>query len=83
MKKKSFLLSFLILLTLFSLVGCKKHSSGEALSKVTLNEVAHSIFYAPQYVAIQEGWITDLAVAPHDSTVLTLPIASFELPKKE
>ncbi|MFR5116713.1 MAG: beta-galactosidase domain 4-containing protein [Eubacterium sp.] len=30
-------------------------------------------------VAIQEGWITDLAVAPHDSTVLTLPIASFEL----
>ena len=55
MKKKSFLLSFLILLTLFSLVGCKKHSSGEALSKVTLNEVAHSIFYAPQYVAIQEG----------------------------
>lgn len=30
-------------------------------------------------VAIQEGWITDLAVAPHDSTVLTLPIAPFEL----
>lgn len=59
MKKKSFLLSFLILLTLFSLVGCKKHSSGEALSKVTLNEVAHSIFYAPQYVAIQEGYFAE------------------------
>lgn len=25
------------------------------LTKVTLNEVAHSIFYAPQYVAIEEG----------------------------
>ena len=24
------------------------------LAKVTLNEVAHSIFYAPQYVAIEE-----------------------------
>ena len=59
MKKKSFLLSFLILLTLFSLVGCKKHSSGEELSKVTLNEVAHSIFYAPQYVAIQEGYFAE------------------------
>ena len=30
-------------------------------------------------VVIQEGWMTDLAVAPHDSTVLTLPIAPFEL----
>ena len=55
MKKKSFLLSFLILFALLALVGCKKHPSGETLSKVTLNEVAHSIFYAPQYVAIQEG----------------------------
>ena len=59
MKKKSFLLFFLILLTLFALAGCKKHSSGEALSKVTLNEVAHSIFYAPQYVAIQEGYFAE------------------------
>ena len=48
MKKKSFLLSFLVLFTLLALAGCKKHPSGETLSKVTLNEVAHSIFYAPQ-----------------------------------
>lgn len=26
------------------------------LTKVTLNEVAHSIFYAPMYVAIEEGY---------------------------
>ena len=28
----------------------------QELTKVTLNEVAHSIFYAPQYVAIEEGY---------------------------
>ena len=59
MKKKSFLLSFLILFALLALVGCKKHPSGETLSKVTLNEVAHSIFYAPQYVAIQKGYFAE------------------------
>ena len=26
---------------------------------VTLNEVAHSIFYAPQYVAIENGYFAD------------------------
>lgn len=31
----------------------------KALSKVTLNEVAHSIFYAPMYVAIEEGYFED------------------------
>lgn len=29
------------------------------LTKVTLNEVAHSIFYAPMYVAIEEGYFED------------------------
>lgn len=31
----------------------------EKLTKVTLNEVAHSIFYAPQYVAIENGYFKD------------------------
>ena len=35
MKKKSFLLSFQILFALLALVGCKKHPSGETLSKVS------------------------------------------------
>ena len=26
---------------------------------MTLNEVAHSIFYAPQYVAIEKGYFAD------------------------
>lgn len=34
-------------------------SSQSALQHVTLNEVAHSIFYAPQYVAYELGYFTD------------------------
>ena len=39
--------------------AAKKDSMEEKLTKVTLNEVAHSIFYAPQYVAIEEGCFKD------------------------
>ena len=39
--------------------AAKKDSTEEKLTKVTLNEVAHSIFYAPQYVAIKEGYFKD------------------------
>ena len=38
------------------------------LAKVTLNEVAHSIFYAPQYVAIEEGFFKDEGL---DMTLIT------------
>ena len=37
----------------------KDSTEDKTLSKVTLNEVAHSIFYAPQYVAIEEGYFKD------------------------
>lgn len=36
-----------------------KKTEGEEPAKVTLNEVAHSIFYAPQYVAIEEGYFQE------------------------
>ena len=43
--------------------GSKKESSqgssSSATVKVTLNEVAHSIFYAPMYVAIEEGYFEE------------------------
>ena len=39
------------------LSGCEKAESGNV--PVTLNEVAHSIFYAPQYVAIEEGYFEE------------------------
>ena len=34
-------------------------STSEELIPVTLNEVAHSIFYAPQYVAVENGYFAD------------------------
>lgn len=37
----------------------KKDKEEEKLSKVTLNEVAHSVFYAPQYVAIEKGYFAE------------------------
>lgn len=37
----------------------KKDKEEEKLSKVTLNEVAHSVFYAPQYVAIEKGYFEE------------------------
>ncbi len=53
-------LSFLLLLvlSLTLLTGCGS-SSDQGLTKVTLNEVAHSIFYAPMYVAIEEGYFAE------------------------
>lgn len=59
MKKQSLLL--LTMLGLFSallLTGCSKSSTSNN-KKVVLNEVAHSIFYAPMYVAIEEGYFEE------------------------
>ena len=50
-------------LPILALVGCgsaageKKQQEG--MTKVVLNEVAHSIFYAPMYVAIEEGYFAE------------------------
>lgn len=41
------------------LSGCSSKKDGQALTKLTLNEVAHSIFYAPMYVAIEEGYFEE------------------------
>ena len=40
------------------LAGCKKNTES-SLTPVTLNEVAHSIFYAPQYAAIELGYFEE------------------------
>ena len=37
----------------------KSESNDKKLEKVTLAEVAHTIFYAPQYVAIEKGYFKD------------------------
>lgn len=38
-------------------VGCNKQQGG--LDKIKLAEVTHSVFYAPQYVAIEKGFFKD------------------------
>ncbi len=58
-KKLSFLsllLSLALITTLLS--GCKKNDN-EALVTVKLNEVVRSIFYAPMYAAISEGFFKE------------------------
>lgn len=73
--KKSAALLLTALLTIGSLAGCGKQTSKEAgapssdsLTAVTLNEVAHSIFYAPMYVAIEEGYFKEEGI---DLTLVT------------
>lgn len=39
--------------------GADGASSGSGRTKVVLNEVAHSIFYSPLYVAIEEGYFAE------------------------
>ena len=52
-----------------TLAGCgAKDETKEKVEQVTLNEVAHSIFYAPQYVAIEEGYFADEGI---DLTLVT------------
>lgn len=47
----------LLLMGISCLTGCEKNDND--LKKVTLNEVAHSIFYAPQYVAYELGYFKE------------------------
>lgn len=45
-----------------------KPKEEKQMEKVVLNEVAHSIFYAPLYVAIEEGYFAEEGV---DLTLVT------------
>ena len=60
MKKQSSVLSVLlvtIILVTF-MIGCTSNTSN-GKTTIRLNEVAHSIFYAPMYVAIEEGYFEE------------------------
>jgi NitT/TauT family transport system substrate-binding protein len=54
MKKFISLLMIVLLLTSMILVGCEQKTNEK--QNVRLVEVTHSIFYAPQYVAIEKGF---------------------------
>lgn len=52
------LLVIVIIAIILGLMKGKKNNDGN-LTKVSVAEVAHSIFYAPQYAAISEGYFED------------------------
>jgi len=66
MKKKLTVFWMLITLLVTTVVGCG--STSENGTKVTLNEVAHSVFYAPMYVAIENDYFTEEGL---DVTLIT------------
>ena len=74
MKKQLFTSLFAFLLVFSLCMGCSKAETGDKTTasdsfevssqktspvKITLNEVAHSVFYAPLYVAIEKGYFKD------------------------
>ncbi len=76
MKKRFLSLLLMLTLSISLLSGCKSSSteSEETTAETTesveviLNEVAHSIFYAPMYVAIEEGYFAEEGI---DLTLVT------------
>ena len=49
----------IILVTTFPMTACNKENADHSVKKITLCEVTHSIFYAPQYAAISQGFFEE------------------------
>ena len=56
MKQGKFMVGLMAFGVTSLFAGCGEKE--DEMTKVTLNEVAHSIFYAPQYVALENGYFT-------------------------
>ena len=48
----------LCVMMIMSAFACRKDTDNSTV-KITLSEVAHSIFYAPQYVSIELGYFEE------------------------
>lgn len=66
--KRHFTFSMVLFLCASFLFGCGGKQETTGGTKVTLNEVAHSVFYAPMYVAIEEGYFAEEGI---DLTLVT------------
>lgn len=53
------LLFILFTISAFTLIGCTNSDESENLTKVKVSEVTHSVFYAPQYVAMELGFFEE------------------------
>lgn len=57
------ILLILIIITIFSLNNSNKsNNKDQNLTKINLSEVAHSIFYAPQYLADELGYFNEVGL---------------------
>lgn len=56
MKKRILAVTLITAFAFMTLFGCASKKKETGQTKVVLNEVAHSIFYAPMYVAIEKGY---------------------------
>lgn len=65
---KKFISLTLVTALLLSTFLCGCGNKGTGNEEVVLNEVAHSIFYAPMYVAIEEGYFAEEGI---DLTLVT------------
>lgn len=72
MKKRLISVLLTTALSFLLFTGCSDNTADEissddsaekTLTEVTLNEVAHSIFYAPMYVAVEEGYFEEEGIA--------------------
>lgn len=59
MKKIIIICLFIFVLILGSILFFNKKDSDKKLQKIVVSEVTHSAFYAPWYVAIEEGYFQD------------------------
>lgn len=58
--KKNRIPAVICILLIFAITaGCSAGQATDGNTPVVLNEVAHSIFYAPQYVAIEKGFFEE------------------------
>lgn len=58
-KSKIFTALFLTGIIAASIIGCGKAKNDNAVTNVRLNEVTRSVFYAPMYIAIKEGFFKE------------------------
>ena len=57
--KKKICFAAAALLCLYAGVGCSSQPAKTTLTPIRLNEVVHSVFYAPQYAALELGFFEE------------------------
>ena len=57
--RKALALILVSILGVGTLTGCQGETQNTELTPVRVNEVVHSVFYAPQYVALEKGFFAE------------------------